>query len=314
MALALAVGIVIDDAIIVVENIFRHLHEKNESPHDAAINGTKEIGLAVMATTLSLLAVFIPVAFLSGIVGKFLSSFGLTMAFAIAVSLLVSFTLAPSMSARMLKITKPNWIERGMTYLVNIFYTPLEGLYMWMLRLSMRHRWIVVLACVGALYSVGPMMGKVQKALLPPAEEAEFLVNLRTAEGTTLEATDLVAERVARDIRTIPGVEYTLLTIGDNDQRTPNKAGIYVRLIDPAKRNDSQEQIMDRVRQQIVPKYPKELRMTVLQVPPFSTGQSSATVQFIIAGSDLDRINQAAENALKEIPNIPGIRDVDSTW
>ncbi|WP_038169042.1 efflux RND transporter permease subunit [Verrucomicrobium sp. BvORR106] len=313
VALALAVGIVIDDAIIVVENIFRHLHEKKENPYDAAINGTKEIGLAVMATTLSLLAVFIPVAFLSGIVGKFLSSFGLTMAFAIAVSLLVSFTLAPSMSARMLKITKPNWIERGMTYLVNIFYTPLEGLYMWMLRISMRHRWIVVLACIGALYSVGPMMGKVQKALLPPAEEAEFLVNLRTAEGTTLEATDLVAERIARDIRTLPGVEYTLLTIGDNDQRTPNKAGIYVRLIDPAKRPDSQEQIMDRVRQEIVPKYPKDLRMTVLQVPPFSTGQSSATVQFIIAGSDLDRINQAAETALKEIPSIPGIRDVDST-
>ncbi|MDB6139714.1 MAG: multidrug efflux transporter, partial [Verrucomicrobiaceae bacterium] len=105
VALALAVGIVIDDAIIVVENIFRHIEEKKQNPFDASINGTKEIGLAVMATTFSLLAVFVPVAFLSGIVGKFLSSFGLTMSFAIAVSLLVSFTLAPSLSARMLKIT-----------------------------------------------------------------------------------------------------------------------------------------------------------------------------------------------------------------
>jgi hypothetical protein len=119
VALALAVGIVIDDAIIVVENIFRFIEEKKQKPFDAAINGTKEIGLAVMATTFSLLAVFVPVAFLSGIVGKFLSSFGLTMSFAIAVSLLVSFTLAPSLSARMLKITKPNWIERGMARLVS---------------------------------------------------------------------------------------------------------------------------------------------------------------------------------------------------
>lgn len=313
VALALAVGIVIDDAIIVVENIFRHIEEKKEDPFVAAVNGTKEIGLAVMATTFSLLAVFVPVAFLSGIVGKFLSSFGLTMSFAIVVSLLVSFTLAPTLSARMLKVTKPNLIERSMARLVNVFYRPLEAVYMALLRVSMRHRWVVVLACFGALYTVGPMMKKVQKALLPPAEEAEFLVNLRTPEGTTLAATDLTAERVARDIRKVTGVEYTLLTIGDNDQRTPNKAGIYVRLVDPAKRQEDQQQIMDRVRNEVVAKYPESLRMTVLQVPPFSTGQSSANVQYLIAGPDLDKINKAAEAALVEVRKIPGIRDVDST-
>ncbi len=313
VALALAVGIVVDDAIIVVENIFRHIHEKKEKPFDAAINGTKEIGLAVMATTLSLLAVFVPVAFLSGIVGKFLSSFGLTMAFAIVVSLLVSFTLAPSLSARMLKLKRPNFVERGMERLVNVFYRPVEAGYMGMLKFSMRHRWVVVLACLGALFTVGPMMTKVQKALLPPTEDAEFLVNLRTPEGSTLDATGITAERVARDIRKLPGVEYTLVTIGDNDQRTPNKAGIYVRLSDPSKREETQDVLMDRVRRDIVPNYPPELRLTVLQVPPFSTGQSSANVQYIIAGPDLDRINAAAEAALVEVRKIPGIRDVDST-
>lgn len=313
VALALAVGIVIDDAIIVVENIFRHIHEKKEEPFDAAIKGTKEIGLAVMATTLSLLAVFVPVAFLSGIVGKFLSSFGLTMAFAIGVSLLVSFTLAPALSARMLKLRKPNFLERWMEKLVNVFYHPLEAVYMRLLKFSMTHRWVVVLACFGALFSVGPMMKKVQKALLPPAEEAEFLVNLRTPEGSTLAATDLVAERVAREIRQLPGVEYTLLTIGDNDQRIPNKADIYVRLIDPALRQETQLDLMDRVRKEVITKFPAELRMTVLQVPPFSTGESSATVQYIIAGPDLERINRAAEAALVDVRKIPGIRDVDST-
>ncbi|MDB6155860.1 MAG: transporter [Chthoniobacteraceae bacterium] len=314
VALALAVGIVIDDAIIVVENIFRHLEEKKKSPFDAAIDGTREIGLAVMATTLSLLAVFVPVAFLSGMVGRFMSSFGLTMSFAIAVSLLVSFTLAPMLSARVLRITRPNWLERGMARLVNVFYHPLEHGYLAMLRFSMRHRWLVVLACFGALFSVGFLMKHVQKSLLPATEEAQFQVSLRTPEGSSLAVTDLAAERVARDIRRMPGVEYTLLTIGDSDQRTPNLASIYVRLVDPARRAQSQEAVMDLVRTQIVPKYPPEYRMTVMLVPAFATGQSSANVQYIIAGPDLAKLTAAAEAALIEARKIPGIRDVDSTF
>jgi HAE1 family hydrophobic/amphiphilic exporter-1 len=313
VALALAVGIVVDDAIIVVENIFRHIHEKKSKPFDAAINGTKEIGLAVMATTLSLLAVFVPVAFLSGIVGQFLRSFGLTMSFAIVVSLIVSFTLAPALSARMLSLKRPNRIERWMERFVNVFYRPVEAGYMALLRFSMRHRWVVIVGCFAALLSVVPMMKFVQGALLPLTEDAEFLVNLRTPEGTTLAATQITAERVARDVRQIEGVQYTLVTIGDNDQRTPNKANIYVRLSDPSKRKDDQEALMDRVRRTVVPNYPAELRLTVMQVPPFSTGESSATVQFMIAGPDLNRINSAAEAALKEVRDIPGIRDVDST-
>ncbi|RBP44294.1 CzcA family heavy metal efflux pump/hydrophobe/amphiphile efflux-1 (HAE1) family protein [Roseimicrobium gellanilyticum] len=313
VALALAVGIVIDDAIIVVENIFRHIEEKKQDPYTAAVEGTKDIGLAVMATTLSLLAVFVPVAFLSGIVGRFLASFGLTMSFAIAVSLLVSFTLAPMLSARMLKVTRPNWLERGMAKLVNIFYKPIEVIYMVMLRFSMRHRWVVVLTCVGVLYSTGFLMQKVQKGLLPETEEAQFQMSFRTPEGTSLAATDLAAERVARDIRNMPGVEYTLVTIGDNDQRTQNLASVYVRLTDPALRKETQSQIMDQVRQQVVAKYPSDWRMTVMLVPAFDSGQSSANVQYMIAGPDLDRISAAAKAAMEEARKIPGIRDLDTT-
>lgn len=315
VALALAVGIVIDDAIIVVENIFRHLEEKKKAAHEAAIDGTREIGLAVMATTLSLLAVFIPIAFLSGMVGRFMSSFGLTMSFAIAVSLLVSFTLAPMLSARMLKIKKPNWLERGMEKLVNIFYHPLEAVYMRLLRVSMRHRWAVVVACVAVLGCTGFLMQRVQKSLLPATEEAQFQVSLRAPEGSSLAVTELLAERVARDIReAVPGVEYTLATVADNDMRTTNLASIYVRLVDPTQRPQKQEALMDLVRTQIVPKYPQDYRMTVMLVPAFSTGQSSANIQYIIAGPDLKRITSAAEAALVEMRKIPGIRDVDSTY
>ncbi len=313
VALALAVGIVIDDAIIVVENIFHHMEEKGEDAHEAAINGTREIGLAVMATTLSLLAVFVPVAFLSGIVGMFLKSFGLTMAFAIAVSMLISFTLVPSLAARMLARRRRSWVERVLDRVVGAFYRPIEAVYMVMLRFSMRHRWVIVLACFGALATLPLLMRTVQKSFMPPTEEAEFIVNLRLPEGTTLAATDLQGERVARSIRALPGVESTLLTIGDNDQRVQNLAGIYVRLTEPDTRKATQQDIMDQVRKEILPKFPAEWRMTVLAVPPFNTGQSSANVQFYIAGPDLDRLTSATDVIMKEAKNIPGIRDLDST-
>ena len=312
VALALAVGIVIDDAIIVVENIFRHMEEKGEDAVTASIEGPREIGLAVMATTLSLLAVFVPVAFLSGIVGRFLKSFGLTMAFAIAVSLLVSFTLTPALSARLFRGGHATGFDRKLEHLVNIFYRPVEAIYMVLLRFAMRHRWLVVLACVGILAAVPTLMKIVQKSFLPPVEEAEFVVNLRTPEGTSLAATDLAAERFARDLRNLAGVEGTLVTIGDNDQRTANLAGIFVRLTDPAGRSD-QQTIMDEVRQKLVPRYPAEWRISVLSVPPFNTGQSSANVQYFIAGPDLDVLTRATQSVMKDAAAIPGIRDLDSS-
>ncbi len=314
VALALAVGIVIDDAIIVVENIFRHMEEKGQSATDAAILGTREIGLAVMATTLSLLAVFVPVAFLGGIVGMFLKSFGLTMAFAIGVSLLVSFTLVPALAAKLFDHhEKPGPWDRALERLVNLVYHPIERLYLVLLRFSLRHRWIVVLACLAVLASLPMLMKRVKKDFLPPVEEAEFVVNLRTPEGSTLAATDLFAERVARDIRALPGVESTLLTIGDNEQRTANFAGIYVRLVPPEQREATQEAVMDRVRREISPRYPQEWRLTVLSVPPFNSGMSSANIQYFIAGPDLDVLTQATDAVVKEARQIPGIRDLDST-
>jgi len=312
VALALAVGIVIDDAIIVVENIFRHMEEKGEDSFTASVEGPKEIGMAVLATTLSLLAVFVPVAFLSGIVGMFLKSFGLTMAFAIAVSLLVSFTLTPTLSARMFRKGHATRFDAWLEHLVNIFYRPVEAFYMMLLRFSMRHRWIIVLGCFGILATVPTLMKIVQKSFLPPVEEAEFVVNIRTPEGTSLAATDLMAERFARAIRELPGVDGTLLTIGDNDQRTPNLAGIFVRLNDPALRED-QQTLMDRVRKEIVPRFPTEWRITVLSVPPFNTGQSSANVQYFIAGPDLDTLTRATASVIKDVKDLPGIRDLDST-
>ncbi len=158
LALALAVGIVIDDAIVVLENIFRFIDEKKIRPMPAAIYATKEIGLAVLATTLSLLAVFLPVAFMNSIPGRFLRSFGLTMGAAIAISLFVSFTLTPMLASRWLKLDTRPESERTKTVLerlVDWFYRPIEHLYMKVLAFVMRHRWIVVIAAVASIVSIG---------------------------------------------------------------------------------------------------------------------------------------------------------------
>ena len=315
IALALAVGIVIDDAIIVVENIFRHIELKKEStPQEAAINATREIGLAVMATTLSLLAVFVPVAFLSGIVGRFMRDFGLTMSFAIAVSLLMSFTLAPMLSARLLVVKRPGWIERMLGRIVNAFYKPLEALYMVLLRLVMRARWVVVLLAIAVFLSSALTIKFIRMDFMPATEEAQFNVSMRLPEGASIEATGLLAERVAGEIRRLPGVEYTFMTIGNDTQRTQNAANIYVRLTDPKQRQQSQLDLMDRVRREIVPHYPQELRLSVLVVPPFSTGQSSANVQYIVSGPDLTYLSQVVTNSLAAMRKVEGIRDVDSSY
>jgi hydrophobe/amphiphile efflux-1 (HAE1) family protein len=319
LALALAVGIVIDDAIVVLENIYRFIHEKRYKPFPAAVSATKDIGLAVLATTLSLLAVFVPVAFMSGIVGRFLEGFGLTMAFAIAVSMLVSFSLTPTLSARWLEaptidekgqvIEHKSWLER----LVDTFYLPIERVYMAILRRVMRHRWVVVLASLATLFSMGPLMKRVAKGFVPDDDQGAFMVNVRAPEGTSLPATALVAERIARQIRAqIPGVQLTTTTIGETEQRTPNKAGVYVRLIDPTLRKETMNELMARVRNEIVAKQSKDLRVDVSQVDAFNSGQSQAAVQYGIYGPDLDKLAEYSAKIVTALKRVPGAVDVDS--
>ena len=204
LALALAVGIVIDDAIVVLENIHRFITEKHEDPAKAAVDATQEIGLAVLATTLSLLAVFVPVSFTGdGIVGRFLRGFGLTMAAAIFVSLFVSFTLTPMLCARWLKAhplgatTKKPWLER----VVDVFYGPIERGYMRLLGAVMKRRWLVVLACCLSLGSCIPLAKAVPASFMPENDDAQFNVSVRAPEGTSVEATRIIEERVARQIR-----------------------------------------------------------------------------------------------------------------
>ncbi|MEZ0314560.1 MAG: efflux RND transporter permease subunit [Myxococcota bacterium] len=323
LALALAVGIVIDDAIVVLENIFRFIDEKKMKPAEAAVHATKEIGLAVLATTVSLIAVFLPVAYMAGIVGRFLNSFGLTMAFAIGISLLVSFTLTPMMASRWLKKHRPIATTGGraaqkpiLERIVDSFYLPIERGYVRILEWSMAHRWVIVIAAVGALVSVGPLMKTVKKGFLPTNDESHFEINVRTPEGTSLEATGIVAERIAREVRNVETVKATLMTIGDNNERTPNKARIYVRMVDSSLRDLTQHDVMNFVRKTIVAKQSKDLQIDVSDVPAFAmAGGSSALVQYDVSGPSLERLAEINTTVIERIKKeVPGAVDVTSSF
>jgi HAE1 family hydrophobic/amphiphilic exporter-1 len=316
LALALAVGIVIDDAIVVLENIFRFIDEKGMKPFPAAILATKEIGLAVLATTMSLMAVFLPVAFMAGIVGRFLMSFGLTMAFAIGVSMLVSFTLTPMMAARMLAPPPPSGEKRRKSIFERItdrFYNPIEHVYIAVLRFVLRRRWVMLIMLVvscGSLAVTGPKVGF---GFLPANDDAQFELYVRTPEGTSIEETSVIAERLARRTRAIPGVTHTVVTVAGSDQKLANVAWVYVRLADPEARAMPQNQIMNKVRKEVLADLPAGTRASAELVNDFSIGTKNAMVSYLITGSDLGRLETYTKQVLEKMKTVPGVVDLDSS-
>ncbi len=310
LALTLMVGIVIDDAIIVLENIYRFIEEKGMSPYEAAIEGTREIGLAVMATTLSLLAVFLPVGFMGGIVGRFMSSFGFTSGFAIAVSLLVSFTLTPMLCARFIK--QPKHSASGHVSKDNRFFKWLDEHYTRMLIWSMAHRKVVIFASVLTILSIVPLFMFVGKNFLPSDDQSQFNVLLRTPEGTSLAATTQVADRVAEQIRSLPGVESTLMTDGNGADASVNNASIYVKLTALEKRSVSQIDVMQRTRA-LLKTLPPDIHSGVELVSTIGGNQSNAEVQYFIEGPDLDKLAKYSDELLAKMKKIPGVTDADSS-
>jgi len=183
-----------------------------------------------------------------------------------------------------------------------------------MLRFAMAHRWVVVLASLAALVSIVPLGKRIPSGMFPEDDRAAFQVNVRAPEGTSLQATALVGERIARQIRrTIPGVVFTTTTIGDDDRRTPNLAGVYVQLSDPTLRRETQFELMARVRDQIVARQSKTLRIEVSEVDAFGSGLSQAAVQYGILGPDLAKLGAVGEKIAERLRRVPGAVDVDTS-
>ncbi len=308
LALVLVVGIVIDDAIVVLENIFRNMEEKHLPPFQAAIEGTREIGLAVMATTLSLVIIFLPVALMAGIVGRFMSSFGYTAAFAILVSLLVSFTLTPMLSSRFLM--KGSELGGGHTK-DTIVFRMFAGPYRRMLRWSLTHRWAIVALSVLIMLSSGPLFQAVGKDFLPVDDQSEFEVTVRMPVGSSLEGSDAVLRQIEDDLRQLPGVRHLLTSIGSDVQRQVDRGSVLVELVPIRERKQTQQQIM-LIARDLLKKY-RDLVVGV-QLPSVIQGATTQDLQFFVQGPDLDRLDQYAQRIKKRLAEVPGVTDLDSTY
>ncbi len=332
LALVLMVGIVIDDAIVVLENIFRFVEEKGLGPFQAAKEATAEIALPVMATTLSLAVIFVPVSFMSSVSGRFLYQFGLTAAVAIMVSLLVSFTLTPMMSARLMRAHdtlghgEAAGSRRG-------FYGAIDRAYTWLLAWSMRHRAAVCVVAAAVMLSAIPLYGLVRQEYVPSdVDEAEFEMNVTAPEGTSITAMNEVMLAVERELREIPGVRTVLAGAGGNFLGNVNSGQVFVRIapheervfsftrlargivrLDPMEAfrgNYSQRQVMQQVRARL--RKFRDLRVSVRNVQAFSLGGAPVDIDFSIRGPELEQLAQYGEHLRARAPQI-GLVDADTT-
>ena len=331
LALVLMVGIVIDDAIVVLENVFRFIEEKGMSPFDAAREGTAEIALAVMATTLSLAVIFVPVSFMSSVSGRFLYQFGITAAAAVLVSLLVSFTLTPTMSARLLKATPGGAHDAASRKGI---YGRIERAYSTVLSFAMRWRFLVALLALVVIASTKPLYDRVRQEYTPSdVDESEFDVNVTAPEGTSVQAMDEVMHAIDADLRAVPGVELVLTQTAGSFLGQSNTGQVYVRIASHETRklsigrlwnetwaghpgkafegNYSQSEVMTAVRKKLG-KY-RDLRCSVRNAPAFNIGGGNFDIDFSILGPDLVTLERYGDQLRRQSKEIGGIVDADIT-
>ncbi|HKX63525.1 MAG TPA: efflux RND transporter permease subunit, partial [Verrucomicrobiae bacterium] len=331
LALVLMVGIVIDDAIVILENIFRFVEEKGMKPFEAARAATAEIALAVMATTLSLVVIFVPVSFMSSISGRFLFQFGITAAAAVMVSLLVSFTLTPMMSARLLRPGRHRASNdssgpssrRG-------FYGRIDSVYGRMLAWAMNHRTIIAVVAVLVIASSWPLYHVVKQEYVPSnTDEGEFEVNINAPEGASLKAMNTVAFEIEKELQSIRGIRTVLCSAGGSSfLGSVNNARIYVRLAPHEERtfmwsrllhwppwrafqgNYSQQDVIQEIRQRLK-KFP-DLRLSIRNQQTINLGGPNYDVDFALLGPELDALARYSEQ-LRKKGNELGLLDADTT-
>jgi HAE1 family hydrophobic/amphiphilic exporter-1 len=308
LGLTLAVGIVIDDAIVVLENIYRYIEEEGYPPIRAAIAATEEIGLAVMATTLSLIVIFVPVAFLGGIPGRFLKSFGLTMAVSIGVSMLVSFTLTPMLSSRWLKPSASGHRSRE-----SGFYRLIDRGYGWMLEWALRHRIIMVGVFVLVVLSIVPMFMLVGTDFINQDDQSEFEIVVKTPDGTSLAGTDLVIQNIEKEVWKLRGVKHVLSTINGGGSSGVTDGSVYVGLTDLTEREFTQFDVMEDARRMMKQQFP-DLRAAIQAVANVSGGNfRNQALVLNLRGPDLDELARYSSQALALMKEVPGVVDQDTT-
>ncbi len=311
MALSLAIGILIDDAIVVRENIVRHV-AMGEDHYLAARRGTSEIGLAVLATTLSTLCVFIPVGFMGGIVGKFFKEFGLTVAAAVAVSLFVSFTLDPMLSSVWYDPVAEGHAARGpigkMLERFNLGFIGLGRRYRRIIGWALSHRWQTLGIAVAAFVAALVLFPLVGGTFMPDADEAQLSVTVKAPVGSTLDYTRDRVREVSALLRRHPEVAYTYETIAGGYTGQVNEAEIYVKLVDKGKRKLSQKE-MSRVFRRELENLPGT-EVAVLEAGGF--GGSERPIQIYVRGDQMEELRRISNELLAVVRQTPGAIEAQS--
>ncbi len=307
LALSLSIGILIDDSIVVLENIYRRM-EEGELPMKAAQEGSSEIGLAVMATTLSIVAVFVPVAFMKGIVGKFFYEFGITVAVAVLISLFVSLTLTPMLTSRFLYYRKKHgklymFLEKGFDKVFDV-YRPL-------LAMALKNRWKVILIATASIVAGLILFVLLEKEFMPSEDQGRYLVRLETPIDYSLPRADSVMRKVDEQLRQLPEVQSTFYVTGSDLTPDVNKSRIYVNLKERKDRKIVQSDSMKQVRDLL--SHGPDLKPSVEMIAMVGGGMRSVPIQMMVQGRDLDDLNKRTLAIKDEYAKLPGIVDVDTS-
>ena len=320
MALSLSVGLLIDDAIVVRENIVRHI-QMGKDAHQAALDGTNEIGLAVLATTLSIVAVFLPIGFMGGIIGKFFHEFGITIVAAVLISMFVSFTLDPMLSSvwhdpavhaegrPFRPVTLYDHTLGRVTHAVDRLSHRLGDGYQTLLAWALRHPLTTVGVALGTLVAAVALMRVLGTEFVPKADFSETYVNINTPVGSSLEVTEAKVREVEAIIRERPEVKYTLATINTGQAQGKIYAQIYIRLVDRKQRTLNQDQLAAPLRERLqrVP------GITVTHVGLLDAVGGNKPLMLSIQGSDLGELQRQTDQVIERLRAIPGLVDLDTS-
>ena len=315
LALSLAVGLLVDDAIVVRENIFRHI-ELGEKPAVAAYKGTAEVTLAVLATTLAVIAVFGPIAFLQGIIGQFFKEFGLTICFAMLISLFDALTVAPMLSAYLAgkMHSEP---KKGIYYYslgavlrgFNWMQDRLEDLYVYVLKGVIRVPWLILIIAVAIFVSSLLLAKKVPKTFLPPQDFGEFLVSIDLPPGTSLDSTSARALKAEALIRSFPEVDHTSLTVGKDGEI--DFAEFFVQLVPRKKRSEDTSQFKDRLRKKLAVDF-ADARPIVKDIDII--GGNLRPFMVNVLGDDFEKLEKYAGELHAKLKQNPALKDVDISY
>lgn len=305
LALLLLIGVVVDDAIVVLENIYRHREHIDPDPVSAALNGTNQVVFAVLAATLTLVSIFAPVIFMGGIIGRFFESFAVVVTFGVLVSWFVSMTLTPMLSSRFLVVEKQhgrfyNWLENG--------FQAMERGYTWLVRLALRFRWSVIAISVLVVLSSGYFFAQVGKGFVPEEDEGIFLVIARTPLGSSVSYTDDRLRQIEAILAQEPAIDTYFTAVGLGQTGQANSASAFVRMVPRSQRDITQQELVAKLGDQLAQIPGVRAFPTAV---PIVGGARGEPLQFVVTGPDLEQVAAFAEQIRERLSETPGIGRLD---